>query len=86
MAAEENDCVSYGCKCVRLAALPTTQKTAITSSNSPMIAMREKEYGDARVTPSPQESRSRQPPTNSESSRPRPGVSPFAWAGFAHSV
>jgi hypothetical protein len=55
MAADENDCVSYACECVRLAAL--TDEAEIRNNLLELarhwIAMREKEYSDARVTPSP---------------------------------
>jgi hypothetical protein len=53
MAADEEDCVSYACECVRLAALTDDEviRRHLLELARHWIAMREKEYSDARVTP-----------------------------------
>jgi hypothetical protein len=53
MAADEEDCVSYACECVRLAALTDDEviRHHLLELARHWIAMREKEYSDAPVTP-----------------------------------
>src|SRR4029077_7175698 len=55
MAADEEDCVSYACECVRLAALTDDEviRHHLLELARHWIAMREKEYSDACVTPQP---------------------------------
>ena len=50
MAADEEDCVSYACECVRLAALTDDEviRHHLLELARHWIAMREKEYSDAR--------------------------------------
>jgi hypothetical protein len=53
MAVDEDDCISYACECVRLAALSDDEvihKNLLELARH-WIAMRGKEYSDARVTP-----------------------------------
>jgi hypothetical protein len=58
MAADEDDCVSYACECVRLAGLTDDEviRERLLKLARDWIAVREIDYGDTGVATSPSRS------------------------------
>jgi len=58
MAADEDDCVSYACECVRLAGLTDDEviREQLLKLARYWIAAREIDYSDTGATPSPSRS------------------------------